>query len=103
MKVLVTGGAGFIGCNLVDRLVREGHAVTVFDNLSRFGTPTNLGWLRGLHGDAFQFVEGDVRDYDALAAAARGAQVIYHMAAQVAVTTSVTDPRTDFEINALGT
>jgi CDP-paratose 2-epimerase len=103
MKVLVTGGAGFVGCNLVDRLVRQGHAVTVFDNLSRYGTQTNLAWLRAQHRDTFQFIQGDVRDYDVLLTATDGAQLIFHMAAQVAVTTSVTDPRTDFEVNALGT
>jgi CDP-paratose 2-epimerase len=103
MKVLVTGGAGFIGCNLVDRLVRHGHTITVFDNLSRYGTQTNLAWLRAQHRDKFHFIEGDVRDYDALLAATGGTQLIFHMAAQVAVTTSVTDPRTDFEVNALGT
>ena len=102
-KVLVTGGAGFIGSNLVHRLLQQGQEVVVFDNLSRPGTHHNLTWLREQHGEAFTFVQGDIRQYDQLLAATEGVQVIYHMASQVAVTTSVADPRTDFEINALGT
>ena len=102
-NILVTGGAGFIGCNLVDHLLREGHIVTVFDNLSRRGAEKNAAWLRARHGGDFRLLQADVRDYRALAQAAADAEIIYHLAAQVAVTTSVTDPRTDFEINALGT
>ena len=101
MKVLITGGAGFIGCNWAARLMSEGYDVTVFDNLSRKGTPKNLEWLR-TQGEV-NFIHGDVRDAAALANAAKGHNAIYHLAAQVAVTTSVTNPREDFEINALGT
>lgn len=101
MNILITGGAGFIGCNWAERLIGEGHAVTVFDNLSRKGTSANLEWLRTR--GAFEFVEGDVRDAALLEKAAKGQQAIYHLAAQVAVTTSVVNPREDFEINALGT
>ncbi len=101
MKVLITGGAGFIGCNWAARLMNEGHDVTVFDNLSRKGTPQNLEWLKR-QGEV-NFIHGDVRDAAALANAAKGHNAIYHLAAQVAVTTSVTNPREDFEINALGT
>lgn len=101
MKVLITGGAGFIGCNWAARLMRGGHTVTVFDNLSRKGTPANLEWLQTQ--GAVNFVRGDVRDAAALAEAAKGRQAVYHLAAQVAVTTSVVNPREDFEINALGT
>ena len=101
-RVLITGGAGFIGSNLADNLLREGHQVTVFDSLARKGTERNVEWLRARHGDALWLVRGDVRDYDSLAEAARGAEIIYHFASQVAVTTSVTDPRTDFEVNAWG-
>jgi CDP-paratose 2-epimerase len=100
-KVLITGGAGFIGCNWAARLMREGHEVTVFDNLSRKGTQANLDWLKS-QGE-LSFVYGDVRDAAALEQAAKGHQAIYHLAAQVAVTTSVINPREDFEINALGT
>jgi CDP-paratose 2-epimerase len=103
--ILVTGGAGFVGCNLVARLLEESDAqVTVFDNLSRRGVEHNLRWLQSLpeHG-RLRFVRGDVRDATAIAEAARGAEEIYHLAAQVAVTSSVDDPRSDFEVNARGT
>ena len=101
MRVLITGGAGFIGCNWAARLMREGHDVTVYDNLSRKGTSANLDWLRS-QGE-LNFVHGDIRDAVALAEVAKGHHAIYHLAAQVAVTTSVANPREDFEINALGT
>ncbi len=103
-NVLITGGAGFIGCNYAARLIAAGYNVTVFDNLSRKGTPNNLKWLQDTHGeDSFRFIQGDIRDADAMTAAAADQDAIYHLAAQVAVTTSVVDPREDFEINALGT
>lgn len=101
MKVLITGGAGFIGCNWAARLIRAGHDVTVYDNLSRKGAAANLKWLRG-QGE-LNFVQADVRDAAAIAQAVRGHQAVYHLAAQVAVTTSVVNPREDFEINTLGT
>lgn len=101
---LVTGGAGFIGSNYVHRLLKRGETVTIFDNLSRAGAPRNLDWLKKEFGaNAFEVVVGDVRDADRIAEAARGADVIVHLAGQVAVTTSVTNPRNDFEVNALGT
>jgi CDP-paratose 2-epimerase len=104
MKILITGGAGFIGCNLADACIRAGHRVKLFDNLWRRGSRANLEWLRSSFGEAgFDFVHGDIRDYSAILAAAQGEEAIYHLAAQTAVTTSVTDPRPDFEINALGT
>jgi CDP-paratose 2-epimerase len=102
--ILVTGGAGFIGANYVDRLVRRGEKVVVFDNLSRPGSRHNLEWFRSeLGGDAFELVIADVRDAAAVERAAADVDVIVHLAAQVAVTTSVEDPRHDFEVNALGT
>jgi CDP-paratose 2-epimerase len=101
---LVTGGAGFIGSNYVHRLVSRGERVTVFDNFSRGGAKRNLEWLHGAFGkDAFNVVVGDVRDASLITEAARDADVIVHLAGQVAVTTSVNDPRDDFESNALGT
>lgn len=104
MKALITGGAGFIGANLAHRLIGRGDDVTVFDNLSRRGTELNLAWLRQVHGPkAFRFVQADLRDYPALLQATRDAGVVYHLAGQTAVTTSITDPRGDFENNALGT
>lgn len=101
---LVTGGAGFIGSNYVSRLIERGEKVTVYDNLSRAGAPRNLKWLNETYGEkAFTLVQGDVRDGDLIAKTAKSADIIVHLAAQVAVTTSVTDPRNDFEVNALGT
>lgn len=103
MKALITGGAGFIGCNLAHRLIKEGHQVVVYDDLSRLGADRNVEWLRASHGDGWALVRADVRDFETLRGAIVGADVVYHLAAQVAVTTSVEDPRHDFEVNALGT
>jgi CDP-paratose 2-epimerase len=104
LKTLITGGAGFIGANLAHRLIGRGDHVTIFDNLSRQGTEHNLAWLRQIHGpDAFRFIQADLRDYPALVEAAHGTEAVYHLAGQTTVTTSVTDPRDDFENNALGT
>ncbi len=103
MKALITGGAGFIGSNLAHRLINEGHQVVVFDDLSRLGADKNVAWLRANHGDGWALVQSDVRDFETLQAATAGADVVYHLASQVAVTTSVQDPRHDFEVNALGT
>jgi len=103
-RYLVTGGAGFIGSNYVHRLLSRGETVTVFDNLSRGGSRKNLAWLRETFGgQAFRLVEGDVRDADAIRKTAADADVVVHLAGQVAVTTSVVNPREDFEINAQGT
>ena len=104
MKWLVTGGAGFIGCNVVRRLLADSHEVVVLDDLSRRGAGENLDWLRTLGKVAF--LRQDIRDaagVHAAVSAPRDADVVLHLAGQVAVTTSVTDPRTDFEINAAGT
>jgi CDP-paratose 2-epimerase len=101
---LITGGAGFIGSNYVDRLLSRGESVIVYDNLSRSGNESNLNWLYAKYGQhSFELIRGDVRDSDTVAAACRHADVIVHLAAQVAVTTSVVNPREDFDINALGT
>jgi len=100
----VTGGAGFIGSNYVARLLERGERVTIYDNLSRAGAPRNLNWLQEKFGEkAFELVVGDVRDAGQLVVSARSADIIVHLAGQVAVTTSVVKPREDFEINALGT
>ena len=104
MKVLITGGAGFIGANCTNRFTKTGHDVVVFDNLSRIGSDKNLEWIR--QESPAEFVRGDIREYSQLVDAIRQNgpfDLIIHLAAQVAVTTSVEDPREDFEINALGT
>jgi CDP-paratose 2-epimerase len=103
MRIFITGGAGFIGCNSADYFLQQGHEVTIYDNLSRVGGQANLTWLRQRHSDGLHFVRGDIRDYAALSKAIKGAEVVLHLASQVAVTCSVVDPREDFEINALGT
>ena len=102
-KILVTGGCGFIGANWTDRLLARGEHAVAFDNLSRRGAVKNADWLRAKYGNKFELIRGDVRDAHAIADAAHDADAIYHFAAQVAVTTSVINPREDFEINALGT
>src|ERR687890_1662006 len=101
--ILITGGAGFIGTNVAHRLLTQGHQVRVFDNLARPGVEQNLRWLRDTHGDQVTVEIADVRDADALRQAVDGAARVFHFAAQVAVTTSLTDPLEDFEVNARGT
>jgi CDP-paratose 2-epimerase len=101
--VLVTGGAGFIGCNLVDRLCRDGHRVVVYDSLARPGVDANAEWLRGIHAQRFEMVVGDVRDQTRLAPLVAGAKAVFHLAAQVAVTTSLAGPAEDFAVNAAAT
>lgn len=107
MNALITGGCGFLGSNLAAHLVDRGDSVLVFDNLSRHGASANLSWLRTL-GEArrnpIEFVHGDVRnsfDVEAVIKAVRP-DVIFHLAGQVAMTTSIQSPRRDFEINVLG-
>lgn len=101
--ILITGGAGFIGSNLAYHYLSQGIKVRVFDNLSRSGARVNLEWLKSLGGGQLEIALGDVRDYEELRRAAVDADIIFHLASQVAVTTSVQDPRYDFEVNALGT
>jgi CDP-paratose 2-epimerase len=103
MKIFITGGAGFIGSNSANYFLNQGHSVLIYDNLARKGGAANLEWLRAGHGDKLQFVQADIRDYDSLCQYIEGADAVLHLASQVAVTTSVQDPREDFEINALGT
>ena len=99
-RVLITGGAGFVATNVADRLLRDGARVRVFDNLSRAGVEHNVRWLREQHGDRVELQVGDIRDAAAVAAAVVGVDTVYHFAAQVAVTTSLTDPFLDFDVNA---
>ena len=101
--VLVTGGAGFIGCNLADRLAREGHHVVVYDALARAGVEQNLEWLKRRHPSRVSAVVADVRDASSLDAVARDACAVFHLAAQVAVTTSLEAPMEDFDVNVRAT
>ena len=101
LKVLITGGAGFVGSNLAKHYMENNADVRILDNLSRKGTEVNLKWLRSLN-IPFEFIHADVRDFEALSKAVIGVDVIYHLAAQVAVTTSVINPRHDYEVNMTG-
>src|ERR1700694_5042293 len=102
-RMLITGGAGFIGCNAARFFGARNWNITVLDNLSRSGTEKNIQWLRD--AVTFDFAQVDIREQAALdrVIAAAHFDAVLHLAAQVAVTTSVTDPRTDFAVNALGT
>mgnify|MGYP001375984543 FL=1 len=103
-NILITGGAGFIGSNYAARCIARGEKVTIFDNLSRLGAAANVEWLKNTFGpNAFQLFRGDIRDEELIREAAADAEAIVHLAGQVAVTTSVMNPREDFEINARGT
>ncbi len=101
--VLITGGAGFIGANLADRLAAEGHHVHIYDALARTGVERNLHWLARRHPNRISFALADLRDEAALTEAATRAEAVFHLAGQVAVTTSMVHPLADFEINARGT
>jgi CDP-paratose 2-epimerase len=105
MKWLITGGCGFIGTCLGDEVLGQGAEVCLLDNLSRVGSSENLQWLRGRHGSDWMFVRADVRNAASLDTCVREFKpdVIAHLAGQVAMTTSLADPRADFEINAGGT
>ena len=100
---LIVGGAGFIGTNLARAVADEGGRVVVLDSLARLGVERNLRALVRDLGDAVTCHEGDVRDRSAIRDALDGVDEVYHLAAQVAVTTSLDDPMDDFETNARGT
>jgi UDP-glucose 4-epimerase len=97
MRALVTGGAGFIGSNLAAELLRQGREVVVLDNLLS-GYRSNVEALPGV-----EFLEGDIRDEDALARCMAGVEVVFHLAAAVGNRRSIDDPVLDAEINVLGT
>ncbi len=102
-RVLITGGAGFLGVNAAAHLVKEGWDVTLLDNLSRPGTERNLKWILTRYPSRVTFVKEDVRNTAALGEHLKGRDAILHLAGQVAVTTSLVDPSTDFDVNARGT
>jgi CDP-paratose 2-epimerase len=99
---VITGGAGFIGSNIADRLAASGRRVRIIDSLARDGVEDNLAWLRKRHGDLIEYSPCDIRDRYQLAEAIGGAEEIFHMAGQVAVTSSLDDPMTDFDVNLGG-
>jgi CDP-paratose 2-epimerase len=101
--VLITGGAGFIGTNLADRLLRQGRRVRLYDSLNRVGAEQNLRWLRSHHRTRLEVEIADVLSTERLRAAAADAGTVFHLAGQVAVTTSLDDPWQDFAVNAGGT
>lgn len=102
-RALVTGGLGFIGSNLARRLLSTEWSVTIFDNFSRVGAEANLEWLHGgSDADQLTVIRGDVRDSTSIAKAVRNVDAVFHLAGQVAAITSITNPRLDFETNALG-
>jgi len=101
--VLITGGAGFIGTNLADRILTGGRPVLIFDDLSRPGVEQNVNWLHAQHGERVRVEVADVRNRQSLRSAVRNAEQVFHFAAQVAVTTSLVDPLHDFEVNVGGT
>jgi CDP-paratose 2-epimerase len=101
--VVITGGAGFIGTNLAERLLAAGREVVLFDSFARAGVEDNARWLAARHGGRVRIERGDVRDEAAVRRVLRDASAVFHFAAQVAVTTSLDDPLHDFEVNAGGT
>jgi CDP-paratose 2-epimerase len=102
--VLITGGAGFIGINLADELLSQGHRVIIYDNLSRQGVERNMNWLLEKHGrERIWFMLADVRNGHLLRHAVAHSSSVFHLAAQVAVTTSLTDPGMDLDVNVRGT
>ena len=103
MKLLITGGCGFLGTNLAIDSISRGVDLIVFDNLSRDGSSRNLDWLKSQSNFKFEF--GDVRNQNDITKVIKKYKpdAIFHLAGQVAMTTSLDDPRMDFEINTLGT
>ena len=103
MKLLITGGCGFLGSNLAAESLKRGDNLVILDNLARKGSEKNLEWL-GERGE-FDFHREDIRNYDKVShlIAAEKPDAVFHLAGQVAMTTSIEDPRLDFEVNALGT
>jgi CDP-paratose 2-epimerase len=102
-RSVITGGAGFIGTNLADRLIRDGGRVTILDDLSSPSAEANLQWLRGRHEDHLRVEVADVREVEAVRRVVQDADQVFHLAAQVAISTAVRDPVADFAVNLAGT
>lgn len=103
MNILITGGCGFLGSNLASYGISKKYNITIFDNLSRHGSYSNLLWLEEF-GD-FNFIHGDIRNKNDIESIIKQNNfgAIFHLAGQVAMTTSIENPYKDFEINSLGT
>lgn len=103
MKILVTGGCGFLGSNIASYGIKQGYDITVLDNLSRYGASLNLEWLHSL--GKFTFIHGDTRNKNDIETIIKEGKftAVFHLAGQVAMTTSIANPYKDFEINTLGT
>jgi CDP-paratose 2-epimerase len=101
--VLVTGGCGFIGCNIADALASRGDRIIAYDSFARPGSEENAHWLKVRHGDRVEIIRADIRDPDKIEPAVTRASGVIHLAAQVAVTTSVENPLGDFAVNLAGT
>ena len=102
MKLLITGGCGFLGSNLASHGLKKGYEIIVFDNLSRLGSTENLAWLK-TNGE-FEFIHGDIRNKNDVTRLIQRTKpdAIFHLAGQVAMTTSLDNPYMDFEVNVGG-
>ena len=102
LKYLITGGCGFLGSNIALQVLKKGYELIIFDNLSRFGSYKNLEWLN--ENGKFIFIHGDIRNSNDVENVIRKYKpdIIYHLAGQVAMTTSILDPKMDFEVNTIG-
>lgn len=103
-RILITGGAGFIGINAVSYYLKIGYEVLILDNFSRKGSSINIDWIKKNKSEKLRIITAEIKsDQKKIDDAVKNVDIILHLAGQVAVTSSVIDPRNDFEINALGT
>jgi len=102
VKLLINGGCGFLGSNLASYAIENGYKLTVFDNMSRLGSDRNREWLNSL--GEYTFIHGDTRNKNDVENVIKNGQfdAVFHLAGQVTMTKSITDPYKDFEVNALG-
>ncbi len=102
MKYLITGGCGFLGSNIASQVLKQKDELVVYDNLSRVGSEQNLQWLKTFGN--FEFIKNSTSNFDEISKVIKEEQpdIIYHLAGQVAMTTSISNPRLDFETNVLG-
>ncbi len=102
MKYLITGGCGFLGSNIASEILKQNDELLIYDNLSRIGGKDNLSWLKSI--GEFEFIKADTNNFSKVSEVIKSCQpdVIYHLAGQVAMTTSIQNPRLDFETNVLG-